>query len=103
MTIIKDNIHDSNLNVEMLAENVGISRVHMHRKLKEMTNQSARDFIKNIRMKQAAYILSTKKLNISEVAYAVGYSSLPYFSNSFKTYYGVSPREYAQNNGVTHN
>ncbi len=98
MTIIKDNISDSNLNVEMLADGVGISRVHMHRKLKELTNQSARDFIKNIRMKQAAYILTTKKMNISEVAYAVGYSSLPHFSNSFKSFYGVSPKEYALNN-----
>ncbi len=98
MTIVKDNISDSNLNVEMLADGVGISRVHMHRKLKEITNQSARDFIKSIRMKQAAYILSTKKLNISEVAYAVGYTSLPHFSNSFKTYYGISPKEYALNN-----
>jgi len=101
MTIIKDNISDSNLNVEMLADGVGISRVHMHRKLKELTNQSARDFIKNIRMKQAAYILSTKKLNISEVAYAVGYTSLPHFSNSFKAYYGISPKEYAVNNENT--
>ncbi len=98
MTIIKDNISDSNLNVEVLADGVGISRVHMHRKLKELTNQSARDFIKNIRMKQAAYILSTKKLNISEVAYAVGYTSLPHFSNSFKAFYGISPKEYALNN-----
>jgi YesN/AraC family two-component response regulator len=96
MKIIKDNISDENLNVEMLADGVGISRVHMHRKLKELTNQSARDFIKNIRMKQAAYMLTNKKLNISEVAYSVGYSNLSHFSNSFKSFYGVSPKEYIQ-------
>ena len=100
MTLVKENIADSNLNVEMLADAVGISRVHMHRKLKELTNQSARDFIKNIRMKQAAYILANKKLNVSEVAYAVGYSNLSHFSSSFKSFYGVSPKEYVKNNAT---
>ncbi len=98
MSIVKENISNSELNVEMLADGVGISRVHMHRKLKEITNLSARDFIKNIRMKQAAYILTTKKVNISEVAYAVGYSNLSHFSNSFKSYYGISPKEYIKGN-----
>ncbi|MGQ1784265.1 MULTISPECIES: hybrid sensor histidine kinase/response regulator [unclassified Saccharicrinis] len=94
MTIIRDNISNNDLNVEMLADGVGISRVHMHRKLKEITNQSARDLIKNVRMKQAAYILVNKKLNVSEVAYSLGYSSLSHFSTSFKSYYGISPKEY---------
>ncbi|WP_461639138.1 two-component regulator propeller domain-containing protein [Labilibaculum euxinus] len=95
MAIIKDNISNSELNVEMLADGVGISRVHMHRKLKELTNQSARDFIKNIRMKQAAYLLTTSKINIGEIGYAIGYSNLSHFSKSFKAYYGVSPKEYS--------
>ncbi len=96
MSIIKDNISSSELNVELLADGVGISRVHMHRKLKDITNQSARDLIKNVRMKQAAYILVNKKLNISEVAYSLGYTSLSHFSTSFKAYYGVSPKEYVE-------
>ncbi len=94
MTVIKNKIGDSDLNVEILADEIGISRVHMHRKLKELTNQSARDLIKNIRMKQAAYLLTTQKTNISEVAYAVGFTNLSHFSKSFKVYYGVSPKEY---------
>lgn len=104
MTIIRDNISNNDLNVEMLADGVGISRVHMHRKLKEITNQSARDLIKNVRMKQAAYILVNKKINVSEVAYSLGYSSLSHFSTTFKSYYGISPKEYAeqeQNNTQT--
>ncbi|WP_340114607.1 hybrid sensor histidine kinase/response regulator transcription factor [Maribellus mangrovi] len=95
MTIIKDNISNEKLNVEMLADGVGISRVHMHRKLKELTNQSARDFIRNIRMKQATYLLTNKDLSVSEVAFSLGYSNLSHFSNSFKSYYGVSPTEFA--------
>jgi len=96
MTIIKNNISNEKLNVEMLADGVGISRVHMHRKLKQLTNQSARDFIRNIRMKQATYLLTNKKLNVSEVAFSLGYSNLSHFSNSFKSYYGVSPTEFVQ-------
>lgn len=96
MTIIKDNISNEKLNVEMLADGVGISRVHMHRKLKQLTNQSARDFIRNIRMKQATYLLTNKKLNVSEVAFSLGYSNLSHFSNSFKSFYGVSPTEFVQ-------
>ena len=94
--IINENIADTNLNVEMLAEGVGMSRVHMHRKLKELTNQSARDFIRSIRLKQAAELLSNQKLTVSDVAYALGFSNLSHFSNSFREFYGSSPKEYAQ-------
>lgn len=98
MKIINENIADSDLNVEMLASGVGMSRVHMHRKLKELTNQSARDLIKSIRLKQAAELLSNQKISISEIAYALGFSNLSHFSNSFREFYGMSPKEYAQNN-----
>ena len=54
MKVINDNIANPELNVEMVAETVGISRVHLHRKLKELTNQSTRDLIRNLRLKQAA-------------------------------------------------
>jgi len=96
MKIINENIAESDLNVEMLASGVGMSRVHMHRKLKELTNQSARDFIRSIRLKQAAELLKHQKLTISEVAFAIGFSNLSHFSNSFHEFYGMSPKEYAQ-------
>lgn len=94
MKVINEYIADPALNVEMLASNVGLSRVHIHRKLKELTNLSARDFIKNIRLKQAATLLQEKKLTIAEVAYATGFTNPSHFSNSFKEFYGVSPKEY---------
>ncbi len=96
--IINENIANPDLNVEMLASNVGMSRVHMHRKLKELTGQSARDFIKSIRLKQAADLLSGQKFSVSEVMYALGFTNLSHFSNSFKEFYGVSPKEYAEKN-----
>lgn len=94
--IINENISDPDLNVEFLANGVGMSRVHMHRKLKELTNQSARDFIRNIRLKQAADLLSGQKLSVSEVVYALGFTNLSHFSNTFREFYGMSPREYAE-------
>ncbi len=96
--IINENIANSDLNVEMLASGVGMSRVHMHRKLKELTGQSARDFIRSIRLKQAAGLITNQKLTVSEVAYALGFSNLSHFSNSFREFYGMSPKEYAEQN-----
>ena len=94
MKTINEHLADPTLNVEMLAANVGMSRVHMHRKLKELTNQSARDFIRSIRLKQAANLLREKNLSVSEVAYATGFSNLSHFSNTFRDFYGISPSEY---------
>lgn len=102
MKVVNTHLNDPEFNVEMLASEIGLSRVHVHRKLKELTNLSTRDFIKNIRLQQAASLLEqNKKITISEVAYAVGYTNLSHFSSSFKEKYGVSPKEYMnkQNDG----
>lgn len=95
MKVVNEHLDDPELNVEMLAAEVGLSRVHVHRKLKELTNLSTRDFIKNIRLQQAATLLTQEqKLTISEIAYATGYSNLSHFSSSFREKYGMSPKEY---------
>lgn len=96
MAVINENLADPALSVEMVANSIGISRVHLHRKLKELTNLSTRDFIRNIRMQQAAKLLKEKRLSISDVAYAVGYSNLSHFSNTFKELFGETPKEYTQ-------
>jgi len=94
ISYINENISNSDLNVEMIANSVGISRVHLYRKLKDLTNQSASDLIKNIRLKQAADLLVSKQISIAEVAYAVGFSNLSTFSTNFKNLYGESPKKY---------
>lgn len=97
MKVVNEHLADSDFSVELLASEVGLSRVHIHRKLKELTNQSPRDFIRNIRLQQAATLLaSEQKLTVSEIAYAVGYTNLSHFSTSFKEMYGVSPKEYME-------
>ena len=78
----------------MIAKEVGISRVHLHRKLKELTNQSTRDFIRNVRLKQAASLLANKKHSVAEVATLTGFQNVAYFSTAFKDLFGFSPSAY---------
>lgn len=93
---VRSNIENTDLSVEGMSKHLGLSRTHLHRKLKALTGQSPVDFIKMIRMKQAAYLLSTGKLSISEVGYKVGYNTPSYFSSSFHAYFGMSPKAYAE-------
>lgn len=97
MEVINENINDSDLSVDMIAQKVGISRVHLHRKMKELTNQTPHSFIRNIRLQQAAKLLKDGKQSITEVMYACGFSNSASFSTMFKNLYGCSPREYMQN------
>jgi signal transduction histidine kinase/ligand-binding sensor domain-containing protein/AraC-like DNA-binding protein len=96
--IINENISNPHLSGEMLSDSVGMSRVHLYRKLKELTNQSARDFIRTIRLQEAGKLLKNKKLTVSQVYTAVGFTNLSHFSNSFKEFHGVSPKEYMDGN-----
>jgi signal transduction histidine kinase/ligand-binding sensor domain-containing protein/DNA-binding response OmpR family regulator len=96
MKVINDNISNPNLTVDEVASEVGISRVHLHRKLKELTNQTTRDYIRNIRLKMAADLLSQKKYSIAEVADLTGFANPNSFSVAFKELYGVSPSAYME-------
>ena len=94
MVAINHNLNNAELSVDRIADEVGISRVHLHRKMKELTGQTPHDFIRNIRMKKAASLLSAGDMNVSEVMYACGFSNAASFSTVFKKMYGMSPREY---------
>ena len=95
MKAVNKNLGDSDFNVEMLCQEVGISRAQLHRKMKEMTGLSTSDFIRNIRLEQAARLLKEQKVNITQVAYSVGFSNLAHFSTVFRKHFGVAPSEYA--------
>ncbi len=97
---VKDNLADTDLNIEKMSSTLNISRVHLYRKLKAITNQNPTEFIRTIRLKQAAYLLSLGKLNVSEIAYSVGFNSHQYFTNSFQKYFNMSPTEYSQKFGA---
>ena len=92
--IIKKNLDNPDFSVDDLSREVGISRVHLNRRLKEIMGLSPSTLIKSTRMKQAAYLLVHEKVNISEVAYRVGFSTPSYFSSSFRDYFGMTPKEF---------
>ena len=91
---VNKRLDDSNLNVEMLAADVGLSRSQLHRRMKELTGISVGEYIRNLRLQQAAKLLQAGDVNISQVAYVVGFSTPAHFTVAFKKYYGVTPSEY---------
>lgn len=96
MKAVNKNLSNSDFNVDMLTQEVGISRAQLHRKMKELTGISTSEFIRNIRLEQAARLLREQKINITQVAYTVGFSNLAHFSTIFRKHFGVSPSEYAE-------
>jgi len=88
---IEDNFDDENFSVKNLAENVGISRSMLHRKLIKLTGKSASDLIKETRLSRAKALLENDVATVSEIAYKVGFSSPSYFNKVFKKHYNVSP------------
>ncbi len=91
---IQTHMDDPEYDVSALCRDVGISRVHLNRKLKENGNVPPSILIRSYRMKQAAYLLANNKVNVSEVAYRVGFASHSYFSSSFREFFGMTPREF---------
>ncbi|PRD47840.1 hybrid sensor histidine kinase/response regulator transcription factor [Sphingobacterium haloxyli] len=95
-------LEDPNLNVQLLADEVGLSRVQLHRKVKALTGISTSEFIRNIRLRQAEKLLLEKQMNISQVAYALGFTNQTHFSTLFKKMYGLSPSEYINRHAKQH-
>jgi len=92
-------IDDPTIGVEKLSQELGLSRVHFYRKMKSLTNLTAVEFIRNVRLKRAAGILEQGKLSVKEVQNMVGFESAEYFRKCFKEQYGMSPSEYSAQKG----
>ena len=100
LTQIEEIYTDSEFNVEKLSDTLGLSRGHLHRKIKDLTGTSPVDFLRNYRLKKAAVLLKQKQYNINEIAYQTGFSSPAYFAKCFKTVYNQTPKEYQNTEGV---
>lgn len=85
---------DTEYNVEKLSDTLGLSRGHLHRKIKELTGTTPVEFLRNYRLSKAAALLKQKQYTVSEIAYQTGFSSPAYFSKCFKLVYDVTPTEY---------
>ncbi len=90
---VDDHIQDSDLSVNTISEFMGLSHIQLYRKLKALTGQTPSQFIRSIRLKKASVLLETTDMNISEIAYEVGFNDPNYFTRVFKQEYGKVPGE----------
>lgn len=95
---INKNIENTSISVDHLSNELGLSRGHFYRKIKALTNLTAVDFIRSVRLKKAAMLLKQGKLNIKEVQVMVGFEHADYFRKCFKTQFGMTPTEYSAKN-----
>lgn len=96
--LVEKNISDSSFDNDQFTEAMGMSRTQLFRKLKAITGQSATEFIRTIRLKRAAQMIEKSDMRINEIAYSVGFSTPAYFTTSFSEMFGMTPKEYAENN-----
>ena len=95
---IQENIADSNFGVEELAVAMGMSRIHLNRRLKSEADASPSALLKEARMNLAARLLKEGRMSISEVSSMSGFSTPSYFATAFKDYYNISPSDYIAQN-----
>lgn len=94
--LIEDNFSNADLNVDFLAEELGISRSGLYSKIKQMSGATPNEVIQTIRLKRAAVLLREQKYRISEICYMVGFSSPSYFTKCFVKQFGIKPADFAK-------
>ncbi|MFT3740725.1 MAG: ATP-binding protein [Breznakibacter sp.] len=95
---VNKNLDNPEFDVELLSKEVALSPNQVYRKIKSLTGQTAKEFIRSQRLKTAASMLLQKKRSISEIIYMVGFSSPSYFARCFKEHFGCTPSEYMERN-----
>lgn len=98
-SLVEEKIKDTELNVEDLGREMGMSRVQLYRKLKSLTNYSPNELLRQMRLKKAASLLASSDMTVAEVAYEVGFSSPSYFTKCYKEQFGESPTEFLKRKG----
>lgn len=92
--LIEERLIDSDLNVDEIGKNLGLSRVQLYRKIKSLTNYAPNELVRIIRLKASEQLLINSEKSISEIGYETGFSSPSYFTKCFKEYFNESPTEY---------
>lgn len=92
--LVEANLDDEDFGIQEICRLVGVSRTQMHRKLKALTGLSSSHFIRSIRLEHAKKLLQSSHLNISQIAYEVGFRDPKYFSKTFSAAFGVSPQNW---------
>ncbi|MDN3690656.1 two-component regulator propeller domain-containing protein [Cyclobacterium jeungdonense] len=94
VALVEKEIENPEFSVEILSKSMGMSRVHLYKKINSLTGQSPLEFIRTIRLQRAAQLLGMNQYTVAEVAYKVGYNNAKYFSKHFKANYGKIPSQY---------
>jgi len=94
--LVETNLDDEDFGIQDICRSVGVSRTQMHRKLKSITGLSSSHFIRSIRLEHAKKLLQSSELNISQVAFEVGFKDPKYFSRTFSAAFGTSPQDWRQ-------
>jgi DNA-binding response OmpR family regulator len=93
---IHKNITDTEINIDKMCKEIGLSHSNLYRKIKQQTGLSLNELIRQVKMKRAAQMIKAKNRTIAEVMYETGFTNHSYFAKCFKKEFGVSPREYAE-------
>ncbi|RYU92813.1 hybrid sensor histidine kinase/response regulator transcription factor [Emticicia agri] len=93
--VVEKNLSDSQFDLTRFADEMAMSTVQLRRKIKALTNQTSVEFIRRYRLQRAASLLKQKAGNVSDIAYQVGFESLPYFTKVFQEEFEITPSEYA--------
>ena len=92
--IVEKHLDDAGFDTEVLAKDLFVSRMQLHRKMNAITGQAPGEFIRAYRLKRSAEMLLEKKLSVTQVAFEIGYNSPSHFSKAFTKYFNCSPSEY---------
>ncbi|WP_044205777.1 response regulator [Flammeovirga sp. OC4] len=99
-SIIEDNLDNTELSVEEVAQKLFISRSQLHRKIKALTGKSSSVFMRDIRLRYSAELLKNSDTSISDIAYQTGFNTPAYFTKCFTDLYGVSPKKYREGEDI---
>jgi YesN/AraC family two-component response regulator len=96
LKVFEDHISEPDFSTELFAREIGMSRMHLNRKLRALTNHSTHQFIRTLRLKRAAQLLKKKSGSVSEIAYSLGFNSASHFAYAFRKQFGQPPTVFSE-------
>jgi AraC-like DNA-binding protein len=96
VALVESNISNENFGVDDICREIGVSKVQLYRKIKSLLGYNVNEYILNVRLQKAKYLIAKENLSISEVAFKVGFSTQAYFSTVFKSKFAMTPSEFRE-------
>ena len=96
LAVFEEHMEEPEFSIEQLAREIGMSRIHLNRKIQAITNLTTSDFIRTLRLQRAARLLKNASGTVAEIAYKVGFNNLSYFSRTFRKQFGKLPSDFSK-------